>query len=98
MAVPTELYIVYPDFGDDEEIFVAPAIITSSLEMIQQSVEHLQEAATATQFVFKVIKVTEAEAVFKVTPETRYGEVDEVDEELMTQIGNIVNSTKDVQF
>lgn len=97
MAVPTELYIVYPDYGDDEERFIAPALITSDLEILQMGVEALQEAATHTQFTFKVIKVTEAESVFKVTPEKLF-EDEEVDEDLLTQIGNIINNTKDVSF
>ncbi len=94
MATPTELYIVFPDYGEEEN-FVTPAVISTDFDIIQKGVEELQKAATVTQLTFRVIRVTEAEAVFKVTPETPYEEEEEVDDNLLTQIGNIINGTTD---
>lgn len=95
MAVPTELYVIYPEMLEDWKI--APAIIAEDLETLKQSLDELQKASSRTRYVFKVIRVTEAEQAYTITPES-HDEEEEVDEDLITEIGNYLRSREDSPF
>lgn len=84
MAVETEMYLVFPD--ELLEIHtVCPGVIFTDSDKLQEVLDIVQKASSAAQTSMRVLKVTEAELMYKITPEER-PEDEEIDEDLPTGI------------
>lgn len=94
MAVETEMYLVFPEeFYESHNI--APAVLISNPDEIRDTLEQLQAVSTEGQIVLRVLRITEAESMYKITPEA-LAEDEEVDEDLMTQIKTYLESRTNI--
>lgn len=82
MAHDTELYLLYCE-DMLETMGVSPCVVTTREDFIRRGIEEgaIQEVVTKAQQTMRVLRVTEAEYMYKITPEAE--EEDEVDEEWM---------------